>query len=133
MNLPFFYRFYRSLAKLGRQEKLSRDELVMMQAPCRNYVTTHTPTPTFTVSFTKGWRAALSELPVLSKKAVMENFDDLVTNRNIKLADTRKHISDNTPGKLYLNEYEIAVCNSRSNTGQTGRCSVFAAPVKKRE
>ena len=52
---------------------------------------------------------AVTDIPVLTKVEMMENFDDLVTDRRIKKADVQKFISDpSNLGKLYLGRYGVS-------------------------
>ena len=51
----------------------------------------------------------LSDLPVLSKREMMENFDDVITDRSLRRADIQRFVE--TPsnlGKLFHGKYGIA-------------------------
>jgi putative adenylate-forming enzyme len=61
----------------------------------------------------------LSELPILSKATLMENFDDLVTDRSIRLREVEDFLGDNSL-RLYREQY-VALATS----GSTGRRGVF--------
>ncbi len=60
----------------------------------------------------------LSELPVLTKSAVMESFDDLVTEPSIRLADIEEHLATTGIGAGYLGKYTISATSG--TTGQRG-------------
>jgi putative adenylate-forming enzyme len=62
----------------------------------------------------------LSELPILTKAAMMESFDDLVTDPAIKLADADEWLKHRAGGDLFRGRY-IAL----STSGSTGRRGVF--------
>jgi phenylacetate-coenzyme A ligase PaaK-like adenylate-forming protein len=62
-------------------------------------------------------RCSLSDLPVLNKRLLMEHFDDIVTDRRLKLADLRAFMADPANfGTYYLNEF--AVCQTSGTQGQ---------------
>ena len=62
----------------------------------------------------------LHALPVLSKATMMENFDDLVTDRAIKLADAEAFLRSDHALDLFRDRY-VALATS----GSTGRRGVF--------
>jgi putative adenylate-forming enzyme len=62
----------------------------------------------------------LSELPILTKATMMENFDDLVTDRSLRLADAEAFLAHNQGPKLFRNRYVVL-----STSGSTGRRGVF--------
>lgn len=54
-------------------------------------------------------RCALSDLPVLTKAEMMENFDEIVTDSRIKRAEIQKYVSvPQNLGKLYLGAYGVS-------------------------
>lgn len=61
----------------------------------------------------------LEELPVLTKSLVMENFDDLVTDRIVKLDDVRGWLNQ-TPDHPFLGRYWV-ICTS----GTSGHPGIF--------
>ncbi len=62
----------------------------------------------------------LSALPVLTKATMMENFDDLVTDRCVRLADAEAFLRASSGGQLFHDRY-VAL----STSGSTGRRGVF--------
>lgn len=64
----------------------------------------------------------LEKIPPLTKADVMENWDDLVTDRRLKLADMNIHLSQLLEGKTdnayYLNEYYASATGG--TTGKRG-------------
>ena len=49
----------------------------------------------------------LSEFPVLTKHDLMANFDDIVLDKDVKLADVEQHLSGDNPGDLFLEKYYV--------------------------
>jgi hypothetical protein len=64
-----------------------RNTTVDMQLFCLCFIKGHTDHP-------------LQELPVLTKGMVMENFDELVTERAIRLKELRAHLASDREGNL---------------------------------
>ena len=65
-------------------------------------------------------RQPLCELPILTKGQLMENFDEVVTNRSLRLAQIEEFLESATPQELFQNQY-VVLCTS----GTTGRRGVF--------
>lgn len=82
----------------------------------RKYVYRHSP---FYRQFHKNlFHAPLKDLPVLNKKILMENYDEIVTDRKIHLRDIDNFLSNSAPGDLYLNRY--VVCPTSGSSGTQG-------------
>ncbi len=62
----------------------------------------------------------LYELPVLTKAMVMEHFDELVTDRSIRLADVESHLATLRGDDRYLGRYWV-----NATSGTTGRRGLF--------
>jgi phenylacetate-CoA ligase len=62
----------------------------------------------------------LTELPVLTKATLMENFDQLVTRPNLRLTDVEDYLSRLRGNELFLNRYFVS-----ATAGTTGRRGVF--------
>lgn len=62
----------------------------------------------------------LHELPVLTKAMVMEHFDELVTDRSIRLADVEAHVAALRGDERYLGRYW-----ANATSGTTGRRGLF--------
>jgi phenylacetate-CoA ligase len=69
---------------------------------------------TFTVS-------DLPALPVLTKDEVMENFDDIVTDRDLTLRRAEEHLAQLTGDEYLLDRYRVV-----SSGGSSGRRGLFA-------
>jgi putative adenylate-forming enzyme len=63
--------------------------------------------------------APIDVLPILTKQLLMERFDDLVTDRQVKLRDAEAYLAGGASG-LYLNRYVVL-----ATSGSTGRRGVF--------
>lgn len=73
----------------------------------------------FYAEFHQGLEGApLAELPVLTKATMMEHFDDLVTDRRIRLADVERHLEQLPAHPLFLGRYRI--CSTSGSTGRRG-------------
>jgi phenylacetate-CoA ligase len=62
----------------------------------------------------------LTGLPILTKAVMMEHFDDLVTDRAVRLADAEAFLRGNPAGDLFRHRYVVL-----STSGSTGRRGVF--------
>jgi len=62
----------------------------------------------------------LQDLPILSKATMMENFDALVTDRQIRLAEAEQYLAAPPTARLFLDRYVVL-----STSGTTGRRGVF--------
>jgi len=62
----------------------------------------------------------LQELPILTKATLMENFDSLVTDRQIRLEQAERYLSEPPTARLFLDRYVVL-----STSGTTGRRGVF--------
>lgn len=63
---------------------------------------------------------SLRELPILTKANLMENFDDLVTDRSVRLADLESYLRQDAPSTLFRGRYVVL-----ATSGSTGRRGVF--------
>ncbi len=64
--------------------------------------------------------AELADLPTLSKTRLMEDFDRVVTDRRLRLADVEPFLEEADAGALYLGEYRVF-----STSGTTGVPGLF--------
>jgi len=72
--------------------------------------------------FHKGFTdRSLKNLPVLTKEMVMEHFDELVTDRAIRLADVEAHLATLSGGDELFNGRDRVA----STSGSTGRRGLF--------
>jgi putative adenylate-forming enzyme len=62
----------------------------------------------------------LHELPILTKATLMESFDDVVTDRGLRLTDLEAHLREGTGRELFRGRYVVL-----ATSGSTGRRGVF--------
>lgn len=103
-------------------EHWPRQQLQAYQAralqACRQYAYDHSP---FYQRFHQGLMdRPLHELPVLTKEIIMENFDDLVTDRAIHLHDVQEYMARADGTQLFLDRYRVM-----GTSGSTGRPGIF--------
>jgi putative adenylate-forming enzyme len=92
---------------------------------CREYAYAHSP---FYQRFHRGLTdGPLHELPVLTKAMLMEHFDELVTDRSIRLEDVRHYMTDPGGQERFLNRYRVM-----ATSGSTGQPGVFLASQAER-
>jgi phenylacetate-CoA ligase len=63
----------------------------------------------------KGNRVVLQELPIINKEIMMENFDRMVTDPRLKLAELQAYLEQLTRDDHYLGEYRVF-----TTSGSTG-------------
>jgi len=64
--------------------------------------------------------AELAELPVVTKEAMMANFDSFVTDRRLKLSELRGHLETLNRDEYYRGEYRVI-----TSSGSSGLKGVF--------
>ncbi|MEO5951298.1 MAG: phenylacetate--CoA ligase family protein [Chloroflexia bacterium] len=65
-------------------------------------------------------QAPLHKLPVLTKAMLMEHFDELVTNRQVRRTDVEAHLKRDLRRERYLGRYWL-----NATSGSTGRPGLF--------
>jgi phenylacetate-coenzyme A ligase PaaK-like adenylate-forming protein len=97
----------------GRLERFQQERLVELA----RHAAEHAP----------GWRERLprgrlrlSELPVLTKSALMGGFDELVTDRRLRRDELLEHLTRIHDDALHLGEYRVM-----TSSGSSGRKTVF--------
>lgn len=64
--------------------------------------------------------APLEGLPTLPKATMLEHFDELVTDRRLRLEDLERHVEDVRDDEMYLDEYRV-MCTG----GTSGRRGIY--------
>lgn len=110
-----------SLRELRHHDHLTADEVATAQAAgldaLRRYAYKHSP---FYRSFHRALATApLRELPVLTKANLMANFDELVTDPAVRLADARQHLQTDVTAR-FRGRYETV-----ATSGSTGSPGIF--------
>src|SRR5258707_5100727 len=105
-----------------QHESWTRQQLEDYQAralrTCRAYAYAHSP---FYQRFHQGLMDhPLQDLPVLTKTMMMEQFDELVTDRAIRLHDIRQYLAGADASKLFLDRYKVT-----ATSGSTGEPGLF--------
>ena len=122
MDIRILLRVFHELEQMRKRERWTRPQLEAYQADSlrrlRDYAYARSP---FYGRFHKGLMdRPLHELPVLTKAMVMEHFDELVTDRTVRLEDVREHMATDREGKRFLNRYWVT-----ATSGSTGNPGVF--------
>ena len=63
-------------------------------------------------------QAPLSELPILTKSEVMENFDELTTDRSLCLADLDRYLASTATSEPFKGKYHV--CATSGSSGARG-------------
>ena len=110
-------------ADLLQRDRWSRDQLVAHQrARLRalvRYALRHSPHYRDVLG-SGAEDADLADLPTLSKRVLMERFDEIVTNPRLRLADLQPFLAHADAGALYLDEYRVF-----STSGTSGMPGLF--------
>jgi len=122
MSIATILTVLTTLRQLHQREHWTREQLEAHQAQAlshlREYVYEHSP---FYQRFHRGLMdRPLHELPVLTKTMMMEHFDDLVTDRQIRLEDIRAHMTALQGDQRYLDRYWVT-----ATSGSTGQPGIF--------
>jgi len=124
MNLTTLAALLRMRSELHSHDRWTRERLLAHQARAlaklRAFALARSP---FFGEFHRGLAdRPLDELPVLTKATLMERFDDLVTDREVRLRDVEAHLRRTGPSDLFRGRYRVA-----ATAGTTGRRGVFLA------
>jgi phenylacetate-coenzyme A ligase PaaK-like adenylate-forming protein len=125
MSIPMTHEDQRPLDDFSaclQHESWTRQQLEDYQAralhACRAYAYAHSP---FYQRFHRGLiDRPLHELPVLTKAMMMEQFDELVTDRAVRLRDVQEYLARADASKLFLDRYRVM-----ATSGSSGRPGVF--------
>jgi len=109
-------------AELLERDRWSRDDLMAYQEERARALIAHAVSKSLYYREALGADAAerpLAELPTLSKATLMAEFDRVITDPRLRLADLRAHLSGPDPSQSFLGEYRVA-----TTSGTTGRRSI---------
>jgi phenylacetate-coenzyme A ligase PaaK-like adenylate-forming protein len=109
-------------AELLERDRWSRDDLMAYQEERARALIAHAVSKSPYYREALGADAAerpLAELPTLSKATLMAEFDRVITDPRLRLADLRAHLSGPDPAQSFLGEYRVA-----TTSGTTGRRSI---------
>lgn len=108
-------RFLLLTSRLRKRERWTRDELKRCQEEgvrkLREYAYSNSP---FYQRFHKGlFGAPLKDLPILTKSELMNNWDEIVTDRNLHLKDVQDFIKAGRP-KRFRDKYVVTTTGGTS-------------------
>jgi putative adenylate-forming enzyme len=120
MDIPTLLGTLRQIRQLRQHEIWPRFRLEAYQAEALRHTREHAYTRSrFYQQFHKGLTdRPLHELPVLTKAMVMAHFDELVTDRDIRLDAIRAHIAQDAGDRPFLGRYRVTATSGSS--GQPG-------------
>lgn len=100
----------------SQHEHWSRQQLEHYQARalqiCREYAYAHSP---FYQQFHRGLTdRPLHELPVLTKSMLLEHFDELVTDRTLRLENIKQYMADPNRTEHLLDRYRVMITSGSS-------------------
>jgi phenylacetate-CoA ligase len=122
MSLALLAGVLRARAELRSRDDWSRDRLLAHQqralAELRAFAAARSP---FYRELHHGLEdAPLEALPVVTKAMVMERFDDIVTDRDVRLAAVQAHLEHADVTDTFRGRYRVAATG-----GTTGRRGIF--------
>jgi len=122
MNAAILARLLWKRRELHQHDRWTRRQLETYQArmlqQLRQHAYAHSP---FYQRYHRGLEhAPLHELPVLTKATLMEHFDDLVTDRQIRRTAVEAHLQRDLRHERYLGRYWL-----NATSGSTGRPGLF--------
>lgn len=120
MKLADLVRVARNRRALLRRDRWSRQRLLAHQARALAALRTLTyaRSPFYQKCHAGLMDRALEDLPVLTKAELMRNFDDVVTDRAIRLRDVEEHFARTRGAERFAGRYTISA--SSGSTGQRG-------------
>ena len=110
-------------AELLERDRWSRGQLMAYQAERLRALITHAVSRSPYYREVLGADAAerpLAELPTLSKTTLMAEFDRVITDPRLRLADLQAHLASPDPLQSFLGEYRVA-----TTSGTTGQRSIM--------
>ncbi|HLF28350.1 MAG TPA: phenylacetate--CoA ligase family protein [Anaerolineae bacterium] len=122
MDMQLMLKLLHTLEQLRQHERWTRQQLETYQAKSlrglRQHAYARSP---FYQKFHKGLAdRPLSELPVLTKAMMMDRFDELVTDRSLRLEEVRAYAAQGEAGQRYLNRYWV-----NATSGSSGHPGFF--------
>jgi len=122
MNIQIVLSVLSEMRQFRQRDHWTRQQLEAHQADAlrnlRDYSYAHSP---FYQRFHQGLaNAPLQELPVLTKAMLMEHFDELVTDRAIRLEEVKAHMRDLTGDERLLGRYWV-----NATSGSSGHPGIF--------
>jgi putative adenylate-forming enzyme len=122
MDIQIILSLVAEMRKFRLRDHWTRQQLEAHQAESlrsmRDYAYAHSP---FYVRFHQGLiDAPLHALPVLTKAIMMEHFDELVTDRSIRLEEVKTYLSNLSGDERFLGRYWV-----NATSGSSGHPGLF--------
>lgn len=122
MNIGITWKVLRAAGDLAQHDQWARPQLESVQANelrrLREFAYARSP---FYRKFHQGkMDRPLSDLPVLTKAQLMEDFDELVTDRTVRLDAVRAHLGGGGDSRRYLGRYWV-----NATSGSSGQPGIF--------
>ena len=122
MNMQIVLSLLSEMRQFRARDQWTRQQLEAHQANAlrlvREYAYAHSP---FYQQFHKGlYDAPLQDLPVLTKAMMMEHFDELVTDRAIRLEEVKMHLRNLSGDERFLGRYWV-----NATSGSSGHPGIF--------
>jgi putative adenylate-forming enzyme len=120
MNIQLLIKVLHTLEQLRKHGRWTRPQLMAYQRKALQQLreNAYARSP-FYQRFHRGlFDHPLQDLPVLTKSIMMENFDELVTDRSVRLDKVRAFSEDRTEDRLFLDRYWVTATSGSS--GQPG-------------
>src|SRR5215211_627926 len=116
MNIRIILKLLHTLEQLRKHERWTRTQLEDYQAAAllelRKYAYARSP---FYQRFHKGLMdRPLAELPILTKAMLMEDFNDLVTDRTLQLENIRRFAEEGEVGQRFQDRYYVTATSGSS-------------------
>ena len=122
MNLNLIFRVLRRRSELRHHDKWTRQKLLDHQNHelklLREYA--YKKSPFYRKLHCGKFDAPLSDLPVVTKSQLMNEFDQVVTNPRMSLKEVEAHISKVKDDQLFMGKYRVC-----ATAGTTGRRGIF--------
>ncbi|MBI3972989.1 MAG: hypothetical protein HY332_17060 [Chloroflexi bacterium] len=122
MDVWLILQLLSTLRRMRARERWSRVQIEAHQAEAlrrlREHACARSP---FYQQFHRGLEERpLEALPVLTKALLMEHFDELVTDRAVRLEEVRAHVAQARPERRFRDRYWV-----NTTSGSTGRPGIF--------
>jgi phenylacetate-CoA ligase len=111
-------------AELMAHDRWSREQLLAFQRERVQALIRHAVTHSLYYREVLGTDAAerpLAELPTLPKSTMMAEFDKIVTDPRVRLADLRAHLGSSDPSQSFRDAFRVA-----TTSGTTGERAIIA-------
>jgi putative adenylate-forming enzyme len=127
MNVALIARVLRRRRQLRGHEQWSREDLLAHQRAeldrLREFAVERSPF--YSVSHRGLAAAPLAELPVLTKATLMDRFDEIVTDRSLRLADLESYLRALRGNEPYAGRYWVS-----ATSGSSGRRSIIPSNAR---